>query len=76
VVTIPSMVAKPEYRGTAAGFAYIFVKVPSFLAIFLVSVLFSAIGMANATLFTAIFPLIGLFAAFFILPEVYGHDQD
>ena len=76
VVTIPSMVAKPEYRGTAAGFAYIFVKVPSFLAIFLFPILFGAIGKANATLFTAIFPLIGLLAAIFILPEVYGYDED
>jgi MFS family permease len=76
VMTIPSMVAKPVYRGTAAGFAYMFVKVPSFLAIFLFPILFSAIGKANATLFTAIFPLIGLLGAIFILPEVYGYDQD
>jgi MFS family permease len=76
VMTIPSMVARPEYRGTAAGFAYMFVKVPSFLAIFLFPILFGAIGKANATLFTAIFPLIGLLAAIFILPEVYGYDQD
>ena len=76
VMTIPSMVARPEYRGTAAGFAYIFVKLPSFLAIFLFPVLFAAIGRANATLFTAIFPLIGLLAAIFILPEVYGYDED
>jgi MFS family permease len=75
VVTIPAMMAKPEYRGTAAGFAYIFVKLPSFLAIFLFPVLFGAIGQANATLFTAIFPLVGLLAAIFILPEVYGFDQ-
>jgi Sugar (and other) transporter len=75
VVTIPAMVAKPEYRGTATGFAYIFVKLPSFLAIFLFPVLFGAIGQANATLFTAIFPLIGLLAAIFILPEVYGFEQ-
>jgi MFS family permease len=76
VMTIPSMVAKPEYRGTASGFAYVFVKLPSFLAIFLFPVLFAAIGQANATLFTAIFPLIGLLAAIFILPEVYGYQQD
>jgi MFS family permease len=76
VMTIPSMVAKPVYRGTAAGFAYMFVKVPSFLAIFLFPILFGAIGKANATLFTAIFPLIGLLGAIFILPEVYGYDQD
>ena len=53
-----------------------FVKLPSFFAIFLFPVLFGAIGQANATLLTAIFPLIGLLAAIFILPEVYGFEQD
>ena len=76
VVTIPAMVAKPEYRGTATGFAYVFVKLPAFLAIFLFPVLFSAIGQAHATLFTAVFPLAGLLAAVFILPEVYGFEHD
>jgi MFS family permease len=75
-MTIPTMVAKPEYRGTASGFAYMFVKLPSFLAIFLFPSLFAAIGQANATLFVANFPLIGLLAAIFILPEVYGYEQD
>ena len=75
-MTIPTMVARPEYRGTASGFAYIFVKVPSFLAIFLFPSLFTAIGQAAATLFGAIFPLIGVLAAIFILPEVYGFEQD
>jgi len=76
VVTIPAVVAKPEYRGTATGFAYVFVKLPAFLSIFLFPVLFSAIGQANATLFTALFPLTGLLAAIFILPEVYGYEHD
>jgi predicted MFS family arabinose efflux permease len=76
VVTIPAMVAKPEYRGTATGFAYMFVKLPAFLAIFLFPVLFEAIGHANATLLTALFPLAGLLAAIFILPEVYGFQKD
>jgi MFS family permease len=75
-MTIPSMVAKPEYRGTASGFSYVFVKLPSFLAIFLFPALFTAIGQAGATLFVAIFPLIGLLSAIFILPEVYGFDHD
>jgi len=75
-MTIPTMVAKPEYRGTASGFAYMFVKLPSFLAIFLFPALFTAIGQAGATLFVAIFPLIGLLAAIFILPEVYGYEHD
>ena len=75
-VTIPAMVAHPEYRGTATGFAYLFVKAPSFFAIFLFPVLFAEIGKVNSTLFAAIFPLIGLLAAIFILPEVYGYDGD
>jgi MFS family permease len=75
-MTIPTMVAKPEYRGTASGFAYMFVKLPSFLAIFLFPSLFAAIGQANATLLVAIFPLIGLLAAIFVLPEVYGYEHD
>jgi hypothetical protein len=45
----------PEYRDTASGFAYVFVKVPSFLAIFLLPTLFTAIGQATATLFVAKF---------------------
>ncbi len=75
-MTIPTMVAKPEYRGTASGFAYMFVKLPSFLAIFLFPSLFAAVGQATATLLVAIFPLVGLLAAIFILPEVYGFDSD
>jgi hypothetical protein len=46
--------------------------VPAFLSIFLFPVLFSAIGRANATLFTALLPLAGRLAAIFILPEVHG----
>jgi MFS family permease len=76
VVTIPAVVARPEYRGTATGFAYIFVKLPAFLSIFLFPVLFSAIGQANATLLIALFPLTGLLAAIFILPEIYGFEHD
>jgi hypothetical protein len=76
VVTIPAVVARPEYRGTATGFAYVFVKLPAFLSIFLFPVLFSAIGQANATLLIALFPLAGLLAAIFILPEIYGFEHD
>ena len=75
-MTIPTVVARPEYRGTASGFAYMFVKAPSFLAIFLFPSLFAAIGQAGATLFVAIFPLVGLLAAVFILPEIYGYEHD
>ncbi len=75
-VTIAAMVARPEYRGTATGFAYLFVKVPSFLSIFLFPILFTAIGHAASTLFVAIFPLCGLAAALFVLPEIYGYGDD
>jgi MFS family permease len=75
-MTIASVVAAPKYRGTASGFAYIFVKIPSFLSIFLFPALFEAIGKGGATLFTAIFPLIGLLAAIFVLPKVYAHGED
>ena len=75
-MTVPTVVARPEYRGTASGFAYIFVKLPSFLAIFLFPVLFAAVGQANATLMVAIFPLIGFLAATFILQEMYGFEHD
>jgi hypothetical protein len=75
-MTISSVVAAPRYRGTASGFAYIFVKVPSFLSIFLFPALFTAIGQGGATLFVAIFPLIGLLAAIFVLPKVYAHGED
>ena len=75
-MTIPAVVAKPEYRGTASGFAYMFVKLPSFLAIFLFPSLFTAVGQATATLMVAVFPLMGLLAAIFVLPEVYGYESD
>ena len=75
VMTIPSMVAAPRYRGVASGFSYIHVKLPSFLGIFLFPAFFGSIGAANATFFTAVFPLLGLLAAAFILPEVYGYIE-
>jgi hypothetical protein len=71
-MTIPTMVAAPRYRGIASGFSYIHTKLPQFLGIFLFPAFFNAIGAATATFFTAIFPLVGLLAATFILPEVYG----
>jgi hypothetical protein len=71
-MTIPTMAAKLDYRGRATGVAHVFVKVPMFLGMFLFPALFDAIGKANAMLFTVSFSLIGLLAAIFLLPEVYG----
>ncbi len=75
-MTIPTVVAKPEYRGIASGFAYIFVKLPFFFGLTLFPSFFAAIGQAGATLFVSIFPLIGFLAARLILPEIYGYDRD
>jgi len=75
VMTIPSMVAPPKYKGTSSGFAYIWVKLPAFLSIFLFPSLFDMIGKGGATLFIALFPLIGLLSAIFILPELYGYNE-
>jgi MFS family permease len=75
VMTIPSMVAAPRQKGLATGFAYIHNKLPAFLGIFLFPTFFGHLGQAKATLFTAAFPLVGLLAAIFILPEVYGYVE-
>ena len=75
-MTIASVVAQPAYRGLASGIAYLFVKIPSFLAIFLFPLLFAAVGHANATLFVALFPLAGLLAALFVLPKLHGAGED
>ena len=75
-MTIPTLVARPQYRGTASGFSYMFVKLPSFLAIFLFPSVVASIGQAGATLLVAVFPLVGLLSAIFILPEVYGYESD
>ena len=75
-MTIPTMVAKPEYRGTASGFSYMFVKLAAFLSIFLFPTVFTAIGQAGATLLVSVFALTGLLAAIFVLPEVYGYEHD
>ena len=75
VMTIPTMVASARYRGVASGFGYIQTKLPQFLGIFLFPAFFNSIGAANATFFTAVFPLVGLLAAVFVLPEVYGFRE-
>ncbi len=75
-MTIPTMVAKPEYRGTASGFAYVFVKLPFFFGISLFPIIFTSVGQGAATLLVAVFPLAGLLSAMFILPEIYGYDAD
>ncbi len=75
-MTVPIMVAKPEYRGTASGFSYMFVKLAAFLSIFLFPSVFTAIGQASSTLLVSFFSLGGLLGAIFVLPEVYGFEHD
>jgi MFS family permease len=74
-MTVASVVAPPTYRGTASGFAYMFVKVPAFLGITAFPVVFDVIGQGAASLVTAGFSLLGLLSAVFILPEVYGYAE-
>jgi len=50
VMTIPSMVAKTEYRGQASCFNYMFSRSASFMSIFLFPLYTTAVGKANATL--------------------------
>ncbi len=75
VMVIPTLVAKAEYRGQASGFAYMFSRSAAFMSIFLFPYFTAAVGQANATMAVAIFPLAGLLAAFFLLPEVYGYQK-
>jgi hypothetical protein len=74
-LTIATVVAKPEYRGTASGFAYMTNKTPLFLGVFLFPALFGAIGQTNATLLVAVFPLVGMLAAIFYFREMYGFEH-
>lgn len=76
VITIPSMVVEPQYRGIASGFAYCWVKAPGFLGIFVTPTLFATIGAANSTMITALCAFIGLLMAVFVLPEVFGYRKD
>jgi MFS family permease len=74
-MSIASMVAPSRYKSTASGFAYIFVKLPSFLSILVFPSLFGLLGIAGATLFVALFSLCGWLAATYLLPEVYGYVE-
>lgn len=75
-LTIATVVARAEYRGTAAGVTYLFNKITIFMGIFLFPSLFAAIGQVNATLFVILFPLVALLAAIFLFREVYGAQLD
>jgi MFS family permease len=74
-MTITSMVAPTRFRATAAGFGYVFVKAAAFFGAFVFPLLNDALGKAGATFAVSILSLIGLLAAKFILPEVYGYVE-
>ncbi|MFD2420563.1 MFS transporter [Amycolatopsis pigmentata] len=74
-MTVASMMAPTRYKATASGFAYLFVKIPLFFTIFLFPSLFDAWGVPLATLFAAVFSLIGWLGARFVLPEVHGYVE-
>ena len=74
-MTIPSHGGGATVSGSDFRVQLQHVKLPSFLGIFLFPAFFGSIGAAKSTFFTAIFPLVGLLAAAFILPEVYGYVE-
>lgn len=71
--TVASLVAKPAYRGAASGIAYTFVKLASFVTLWVFPTLFENLGVVKADLIVVIFPVIAFLAASFILPEVFDH---
>jgi MFS family permease len=74
-MTIASMMAPSRYKATASGFGYIFVKLASFVTIYLFPVLFSHLGVPLATAIVSLLSLTGFLAATFVLPEVYGYVE-
>jgi hypothetical protein len=74
-MTIASVVAPTRYKATASGFGYVFVKLASFVTIYLFPTLFSDLGVPTATVIVSVISLIGWLSAVFILPEVFGHVE-
>jgi MFS family permease len=74
-MTIASVVAPTRYKGTASGFGYIFVKLASFITIYLFPSLFTGLGVPLATVIISVVSLIGFLSAVFILPEMFGHVE-
>ena len=71
--TVASLVAKPAYRGAASGIAYTFVKLASFVTLWVFPTLFENLGVVKADLIVIVFPVLAFLAATFILPEVFDH---
>ncbi|MFL6051932.1 MAG: MFS transporter [Actinoallomurus sp.] len=74
-MTIASMVAPTRYKATASGFGYVFVKLASFVTIYLFPVLFDHLGVPLATVVVSLLSLTGYLAATYVLPEVYGYVE-
>jgi len=68
-MTISSMVAPPEFKGTASGFAYQFVKWPYFIFYIIVPPLMAMVGSWINPVLALIFAVIGLLGSIFILPD-------
>jgi hypothetical protein len=75
-LTIATVVARAQFRGTAGGVTYVFNKVTVFMGIFLFPSVFAAVGQANATVLVIVFPVVGLVAAVWMFREVYGFQLD
>jgi len=77
-MTISSMVAPPEYRGTASGFAYQFVKWPYFVGYTITPALMALYGSWVNPAFALIWAVVGLLGAIFLLPKEikFGYRGD
>jgi len=68
-MTISSMVATPEYRGTATGFAYQFVKWPYFIGYIITPMLMASVGSWINPATALIWAVVGLLGSIFLLPK-------
>lgn len=68
-MTLSSMTATPEYKGTASGFAYPFVKWPYFISWLIMPAWMAAVGPWISPTFAIIWAIVGLLGAIFLLPK-------
>ena len=68
-MTLSSMTPSPEYKGTASGFAYQFVKWPYFISWLVIPAWMAAVGPWISPTFAIIWAIVGLLGAIFWLPK-------
>jgi len=68
-MTLSSMTPSPEYKGTASGFAYQFVKWPYFVGYTIIPALMAMVGPSFNPAFAIVWSIVGLLGAIFLLPK-------